>query len=115
MKLTYFYGLIDYKAEMKIQPDKITAIFSSTENNKRTYWCGNDAQQIDVIQYWRMNNLGDINYSEIENPTVNSVTNSVNTVDQQNTVDTNIVNSTNDTNTAQPQSLMNQAVPVIQN
>ena len=115
MKLTYFYGLIDYKAEMKIQPDKITAIFSSTENNERTYWCGNDAQQIDVIQYWRMNNLGDINYSEIENPTVNSVTNSVNTVDQQNTVDTNIVNSTNDTNTAQPQSLMNQAVPVIQN
>ena len=115
MKLTYFYGLIDYKAEMKIQPDKITAIFSSTENNERTYWCGNDAQQIDVIQYWRMNNLGDINYSEIENPTVNSVTNSVNTVDQQNTVDTNTVNSTNDTNTAHPQCLMKQAVPVIQN
>lgn len=115
MKLTYFYGLIDYKAEMKIQPDKITAIFSSTENNERTYWCGNDAQQIDVIQYWRMNNLGDINYSEIENPTVNSVTNSVNTVDQQNTVDTNTVNSTNDANGTQPQSLMNQAVPVIQN
>ncbi len=115
MKLTYFYGLIDYKAEMKIQPDKITAIFSSTENNERTYWCGNDAQQIDVIQYWRMNNLGDINYSETENPTVNSVTNSVNTVDQQNTVDTNTVNSTNDANGTQPQSLMNQAVPVIQN
>ena len=115
MKLTYFYGLIDYKSEMKIQPDKITAIFSSTENNERTYWCGNDAQQIDVIQYWRMNNLGDINYSETENPTVNSVTNSVNTVDQQNTVDTNTVNSTNDANGTQPQSLMNQAVPVIQN
>jgi hypothetical protein len=105
-----FYGLINYKGEMKLPSDKITAIFSSTENNERTYFCGNDEQQVDVIRFWREHNLGEINYSEKENQTVNSVTNNVNTVDQQNTV-----NSTNDTNTAQPQSIMNQAVPVIQN
>ena len=115
MRMINFYGLINYKGEMKLPSDKITAIFSSTENNERTYFCGNDEQQVDVIRFWREHNLGEINYSEKENQTVNSVTNNVNTVDQQNTVEKNIVNSTNDTNTAQPQSIMNQAVPVIQN
>jgi len=121
MRMINFYGLINYKGEMKLPSDKITAIFSSTENNERTYFCGNDEQQVDVIRFWREHNLGEINYSEKENQTVNSVTNNVNTVDQQNTIDQqntveqNTVNSTNDTNTAQPQSIMNQAVPVIQN
>lgn len=122
-RITAFYGLINYKGELKVQTDNITAIYSSTENNKRTYYCGNDDQQIDVISYWMQNNLGDTIYTTRNDQGFgNTSTNEVNTVDQQNsvvnTIDNQTVNSTNDTNDAnvtQQPSVTNQAVPVLQN
>ena len=103
-RVTPFYGLINYKGELKVTT-KATAIFSSTENNIRTYYYGNDQEQINVVSYWRENNLGDSIYSTTRDTgLVNSSTNEVTTVDQNQTVVENtatqaneIVNSTNET------------------
>ncbi len=129
-RITAFYGLINYKGEEKIQPDS-TAIYSSTENNKRTYYFGNDQQQVDIVSFWMQNNLGDTIYTTTKDEGfINSSVNEVNTVDQQNEIVNNstvnssneTVNSTNETNNGQVQQQNQvqtqqpqQTIPVVQN
>ena len=121
-RVTPFYGLINYKGELKVQTNA-TAIFSSTENGIRTYFYGNDQEQIDVVTFWRTNNLGDIIYTT-SGDQEDQATNQTENVDKNKVVDTNTTNnneavtSTNETtNGIQPQTQNqeNQTIPFVQN
>ena len=111
-RITAYYGLVNYKGELKVQTNA-TAIFSSTENGVRTYFYGNEQEQIDVIRFWKEQNLGDTIYTTTkdENTTfVNTSLNQTETVDNTQ-VQNNTDISTNET-TGTP---TNQIVPVLQN
>ncbi len=85
-RVTAFYGLINYKGELKVQT-VATAIFSSTENGERTYFFGNAQEQINIVSYWREQNLGDSIYTTTKDQGNISFVNS--SVDQNQTVDQN--------------------------
>jgi len=111
-RITAYYGLINYKGELKVQTNA-TAIFSSTENGVRTYFYGNEQEQTDIIRFWKEQNLGDTIYTTTkdENTTfVNTSLNQTETVDNTQ-VQNNTDISTNET-TGTP---TNQIVPIVQN
>lgn len=111
-RVTAYYGLINYKGELKVQTNA-TAIFSSTENGVRTYYYGNEQEQTDIIRFWKEQNLGDTIYTTTkdENTTfVNTSLNQTETVDNTQ-VQNNTDISTNET-TGTP---TNQIVPIVQN
>ncbi len=111
-RITAYYGLINYKGELKVQTNA-TAIFSSTENGVRTYFYGNEQEQTDIIRFWKEQNLGDTIYTTTkdENTTfVNTSLNQTETVDNTQ-VQNNTDISTNETTGTPP----NQIVPIVQN
>lgn len=111
-RVTAYYGLINYKGELKVKTDAI-AIFSSTENGVRTYYYGDDHEQTDIVRFWKEQSLGDTIYTTTkdENTTfVNTSLNQTETVDNTQ-VQNNTDISTNET-TGTP---TNQIVPIVQN
>ena len=110
-RVTAYYGLVNYKGELKVKTDAI-AIYSSTENGVRTYYYGDDHEQTDIIRFWKEQSLGDTIYTTTndENTTfVNTSLNQTETVDNIQSQNNGTVISTNETTGT------NQIVPIVQN